>query len=64
MPPSSSPCDPPETAVLRLRLMDAILRADTPLLVNLAGVLQATGLGPRSETPPVPPGGDSGARTS
>jgi len=44
--------------------MDAILRADTPLLVNLAGVLQATGLGPRSETPPVPPGGDSGARTS
>ena len=61
MPPSSSPCDPPETAVLRLRLMDAILRADTPLLVRLADVLQETGLGHLSETPPVPPGGARGA---
>ena len=61
---SSSPCDPPATTVLRLRLMDAILRADTTLLVRLAGVLQETGWGPRSETPPGPPGGDSGARTA
>jgi hypothetical protein len=44
MHPSSSSCDQPETSVLRLRLMDAILRADTTLLVRLAGVLQETGL--------------------
>jgi hypothetical protein len=56
MPPSSSPCDPPETAVLRLRLMDAILRADEPLLAFLADVLQETGLFERSEAPPAPPG--------
>jgi hypothetical protein len=64
MPPSSSLCDPPAVAGLRLRLMDAILRADATLLVRLAGVLQETGREPRSETPPGPPGGDSGARTS
>jgi hypothetical protein len=64
MPPSSSPCDPPATAALCLRLMDAILRADTTLLVRLAGVLQETGLGHLSETPPVPTGGGRGARTS
>jgi hypothetical protein len=44
MHPSSSPCDQPETSVLRLRLMDAILRADTTLLVRLAGALQEAGL--------------------
>jgi hypothetical protein len=64
MHPSHSPCDQPETSVLRLRLMDAILRADTTLLVRLAGVLQENGLVHLSETPPVPPGGDRGARTS
>jgi hypothetical protein len=49
MHPSSSPCDQPETSVLRLRLMDAILRADTTLLVRLAGALQEAGL---VQTPP------------
>jgi hypothetical protein len=56
MPPSSSPCDPPATAVLRLRLMDAILRADTPLLAFLVDVLQETGLLELSEEPPALPG--------
>src|SRR6185437_2574366 len=43
------PCDQLDTALLRLLLIGAILRADAPVLGLLADVMQATGLLPDAD---------------
>lgn len=50
MPQSCPHCDPPDISLLRLVLMGEILRADEPLLVLLADIIQTYGLLPLSAT--------------
>ena len=51
MPPVCPHCDPPEISLLRLVLMGAILRAEEPLLVQLADLIQTYGLLPPAAEP-------------
>jgi hypothetical protein len=54
MPPSCPYCDHPDTSVLRLVLISAIVCADETLLVLLADVWQQSGLLPFAEEPKAP----------
>ena len=52
MPPSCPHCDQPDVSLLRVVLMGEILRADEPLLVLLADLLQTSGLLPLAAAEP------------
>ena len=52
MPPSCCHCDQPDVSLLRLVLIGEILRADEPLLVLLADLLQTSGLLPLAAAEP------------
>ena len=52
MPPSCPHCDQPDVSFLRLVLMAELLRADAPLLVTLADLLQTSGLLPLAAAEP------------
>ena len=55
-PPPCPHCDQPDISLLRLVLIGEILRADAPLLVRLADVVQQSGqrhLAEESTAPPV-----------
>jgi hypothetical protein len=55
MPPSCPHCDQPDVSLLRLVCIGEILRADEPLLVTLADLLQTSGLLPLAAAEPQPP---------
>jgi hypothetical protein len=55
MHPPCPHCDQPDTSLLRLVLMGEILRAEEPLLVLMADLLQQAGLLSLAEQPPAPP---------
>src|SRR5262245_6815398 len=52
VPPSCPHCDPPDLSLLRLVLIGEILRAEEPLLVRLADLLQTCGLLPLAAAAP------------
>src|SRR5215471_5070336 len=52
MPPSCPHCDQPDVSLSRVVLIGEILRADAPLLVTLADLLQTSGLLPLAAAEP------------